>query len=424
MDRVLIERPQRSFCQIREFDRPADPRPPLRPLILSSADPASSSHREAIRLEALARLFKARGMRPYLAVPGALDGEERLHEGIPVVSFRPDRVGFWARRSAGGPEAIGALPQLLAQRPDFVLLAGSRSVTTALLLGSLGVPVVMELSDVEICGRAEGVKVAKTLGRLGAMTFLAAREPEGILVDSSAARDVLIRRYGAHPGRVLCVDHSIGLPPARMTPLKDAVLWIAPDEPSAAKHAIRKFRANEGALLRRLAPGTRLLMVIPEGLRVLPKLGEVLHVGIPGLHSALHEARVVLSTGCTARHALVTASRMGLPICGLPVDAAVNDSMAEGMLVGISSDANVRNAARLLDDEVSAMRLGQAAVRAFNGALDEADTVERMGALFSRVRRAWVDPVQKLSALAHLPGRWPTKPTELPAFFASRARRR
>jgi hypothetical protein len=391
----------------------------LKVTLVAASDPSLELRTGSGRLLKLARLLRTHGVQTNLAIPSSTPGETKLHGGVPLSSYA--RSGSFlhpvGRDAPWNP--IGEIPRILADRPDLVIVGESRALPFALLLGSVGVPVVMDLSGAdETAGTPFSYDGKDTRWRTS-FTHLSAREPEGIVVDSDAARQLLIRRHGAHPGRVLLIPHGLGEGPATEAAVGEAVVWIAPFEPPRAREALQAFEAAELLMLKHSRPGVRIIVVVPEGTKVRPQFGVEVRTGEMGLQSALGEARMVLSTGRTEASVLVTATRRGVPVCGFPEDATRADRGSEGMLIGISAGANVRNATRLLDDALEARRLGLASVRAWNADLRHGDIMPQFLALLNRARRAWVDPVQKLGVLGTLRGRWPKRPDDVARYVAS-----
>lgn len=399
---------------------------PLHVAVLATGDPFREAREDPLRLWSLSRLLKSHGVRvAFHAVQrlrsGAPDGEDlRIEDGLPIRGV--SRLDWWRHPVPRGAlwNPMQALPGILAEKPDAVLMAGARSLPTALIAGALGLPVVMDLSSQPEEQARDRIATGRTRSWVKVACHFAAREPEGILVSSEDVRGILIRRHGAHPGRVVTIGEDSPAGP-RIRKLGDALVWVAPLEPKEALADLRSFEMDVLAPLKRARPRTRILVVLPEELGRVSVRGAECRFGLAGLASALDQARLLIQWGAFAsRRSMLAALRRGIPACGLPGIAKEAGGGVEGMRIGVTAAAIIRCAGELLDDEQQAMLLGHAGLRGLEECASEHASMDPVLALLHRARRAWIDPLQKLDVLARLPGRWPASPDRVLAWIGER----
>lgn len=400
----------------------------LRVTVLLAEDPFPPRSGQAVRAIALARSARRAGMDVTFEVVNATSPGLRLEDGFRVHGTEgppPWRNPIPLYEAFNPPTAIARLAE---EPPDIALIADSRAAPTALLLGALGIRVVVDLpAVVEDMLRLTGAGTTDILG-IKPVEHLMSREPEGIIVASERDRAVIMKRHAAHPGRVVVFPSpTLHAPVAPNESLGDAVVWLGRASGRANRHALRRLARNILPSLRRLRPGTHVILAGP-GTSAYAKGPNVDAIEeVDDIDELLAKARCVVAplTGDSGSPVKVAdALARGVPVVATP-DAVVGHADLEGYgtLLGETDDEIVDRILDLMEEPELAFHLGQSGATAYRERRREKDLFSDVADLFERARRQWVGPEQKLARLHELRGRWPETIPEIKDFLESRPHR-
>ena len=370
------------------------------------------------RFMGLARLVKRAGAHVSIHVSAPRERSEKTPDGIPI-HWHPTPSGWRNPIRIGGREnPIGVAAAILDRQPDLVLVEGVGAAPLALLLGASGLPVIMDVPVLpEDAARDRRISVRQMLW-LKSTAHLACREPEGVLVPSHAVRNLILRRHGAHAGRVMVVpDLATTLPVDADSRL--GLTWVAPVNPASARFSLRRVYRQALLPIHQSLPEVPLRVVVPSALADIHLKGVQVTSGITAMSEALGRSAVVLRWGESDTHAMSVAAQMGLPICGFPGDAVLADHGREGIAIGISPKEVLDHVYDLLQNPQKAAELGEAGACAWAEHHWDLDGAEMLQDVMRRARKAWLDPEQKLRVLETLPGRWPKSPNQIRRFLGA-----
>lgn len=295
----------------------------------------------------------------------------------------------------------GLLMAGLDLRPDVVVLPTSFSLPSALLLGGLGIPVVVDFPRVEedLVRLTGGGSVVGP--HLRAVERLAAREPEGLMTTTEEDKAILVKRHAAHPRRILVV------PP----------LAASAEEPRSLGEEVVacawRLTADDAAALQSLDRGLRS--------RGAGRLRRVEHPAELG--PALRRARCLVAFvrgGSGARPEIAEALGLGVPVVAAPAALRGYEVLNGSISVAEEPDAAATLASSLVKDASAARDLGRAGWDAWR---DRPSLRPELTSLIERAARAHVDSQRKLRLLGEIPGRWPGAANEVREFLARRPRR-
>lgn len=416
--------PRPQECVHREMEEARR----IRVTVLLAEDPFPARSGRAVRAVALARGFRRAGLEVSFEVVNAEGDGLRIEDGFRVfatASPPPWRNPISLYEPFNPPTAIARLAD---DPPDLALVTDSRAAPAALLLGTLGVRVVVDLPTiVEDVMRLTGAPAPELLA-IKPVERLVAREPEGIIVASARDRDVIVKRHAAHPGRVVVFPTPASAPPVEpFSELGDSVVWIGRATGRVNRQALRRLTRSIIPQMRRLRPGTHVILA-GHGTSAYANDPHIEAIeDVECLDTLLSRARCLvapLSCGTGGRAKVVDALSRGVPVVCTP-DAAIGHADLEGygLLVGESDEQIADRILDLFEEPTLANELGDSGAHSYRQRRRENLLMEPVSDLVERARRAWLDPAQKLARLRDLRGRWPGEPEAVRDFLEQRPHR-